>query len=324
LPPAVLVGPDGKTLHSWRVALLPELGEKQLYAQYRLDQPWNSHANRKLLSRLPDVYGLPGSAPGAQSAGYFALTGPTAFFSEKAGVAPAKTAARGTVMIVETRRPVPWTKPEDIAYDDTRAVPDLGGIHETGFSCLLSNDRVEFLLFAFPIKDEEVEDRLRTYLSTSGDEIWKRRIRAKLIAQPAPDFTLPSLAGGEIAFSKLIAGKVALIVFSAVGCGPCRLEAAHLTEIYNRHKADGLVVLTVNGWHEPAEMVRKYVEKEKLTHLYVLNGDDVAKEKYHLRSWPMSCWINRQGLIASVHFGFRAGDEITLETQAGELLAPKR
>jgi hypothetical protein len=102
------------------------------------------------------------------------------------------------------------------------------------------------------------------------------------------------------------------------------VEAAHLTEIYNRHKAEGLVVLTVNGWHEPADLVRKYVAKEKLTHLYLVNGDTVAKEKYHLHSWPMSCWINRQGSVVSVHFGFRAGDEATLEKEAQELLAGKR
>jgi hypothetical protein len=58
--------------------------------------------------------------------------------------------------------------------------------------------------------------------------------------------------------------------------------------------------------------------------LYVLNGDDVAKEKHHLRSWPMSCWINRQGSVVSVHFGFRPGDEVTLEKEAEELLATKR
>jgi thiol-disulfide isomerase/thioredoxin len=324
LPPAVLVGPDGKTLHSWRVALLPEFGEKQLFAQYRLDQPWNSPTNRKLLSRMPDVYGLPGSVPGSHDAGYFALTGPTAFFSEKPGVATAKPAEDGTVMIVEARRAVPWTKPEDIPYDDARPVPNLGGIHEMGFSALLSNGRPEFLFYAFPFENEEAEDRLRTCLSTSGDEIWKRRIRAKLIAQPVPDFTLPSLAGGPITLSKLIAGKVALIAFSAVGCGPCRVEAAHLTEIYNRHRTNGLVVLTVNGWHEPAELVRKYVQKEKLTQLYVVNGDAVAKEKYHLRSWPMSCWINRHGSVVSVHFGFRPGDEVTLEKEAEELVAAKR
>ena len=36
-PPAVLIGPDGKTPYSWRVALLPFLGKQDLYNRYKKD-----------------------------------------------------------------------------------------------------------------------------------------------------------------------------------------------------------------------------------------------------------------------------------------------
>jgi beta-lactamase regulating signal transducer with metallopeptidase domain len=38
-PTAIVMGPDGKTSHSWRVELLPYLGQQALYQQYRLDEP---------------------------------------------------------------------------------------------------------------------------------------------------------------------------------------------------------------------------------------------------------------------------------------------
>ena len=46
LPRSVQDG-DGKPLHSWRVMLLPYLGEaeKELFAKIRLDEPWNSPYN---------------------------------------------------------------------------------------------------------------------------------------------------------------------------------------------------------------------------------------------------------------------------------------
>ena len=56
LPPAVLVGPDGKPWHSWRVLLLPYLGYRDLFDQYDLSQPWDSAKNLRLLDRMPAVY----------------------------------------------------------------------------------------------------------------------------------------------------------------------------------------------------------------------------------------------------------------------------
>ena len=44
-PPAVLVGPDGKPWHSWRVLLLPYLGHRDLFEQYEFSQPWDSAKN---------------------------------------------------------------------------------------------------------------------------------------------------------------------------------------------------------------------------------------------------------------------------------------
>src|SRR5262249_1314447 len=38
-PPRCICDPDGRPLLSWRVALLPYLGEKALYDEFRLDEP---------------------------------------------------------------------------------------------------------------------------------------------------------------------------------------------------------------------------------------------------------------------------------------------
>jgi hypothetical protein len=41
-PPAYTLGPDNKPWHSWRVLILPQLGEQKLYQEYRFDEPWDS------------------------------------------------------------------------------------------------------------------------------------------------------------------------------------------------------------------------------------------------------------------------------------------
>jgi hypothetical protein len=60
LPPAAAVGKNGKALLSWRVELLPYLGEQDLYNRFKRDEPWDSAHNRKLLSKMPAVYAPPG------------------------------------------------------------------------------------------------------------------------------------------------------------------------------------------------------------------------------------------------------------------------
>jgi len=58
-PPAYTVDQDGTPLHSWRTLLLPYLEEEQLYAQIRLDEPWDSIHNRQFADVQLSVYSCP-------------------------------------------------------------------------------------------------------------------------------------------------------------------------------------------------------------------------------------------------------------------------
>lgn len=54
-PPAITYDSSGTALYSWRVLLLPYMGEEELYRQYRLSEPWNSAANLSFYERYPDL-----------------------------------------------------------------------------------------------------------------------------------------------------------------------------------------------------------------------------------------------------------------------------
>ena len=58
LPPAFTRDAEGKPLHSWRVLILPYLGEKEkaLYEKIRLDEPWDSEWNRQFHAQMPVFY----------------------------------------------------------------------------------------------------------------------------------------------------------------------------------------------------------------------------------------------------------------------------
>jgi RNA polymerase sigma factor (sigma-70 family) len=60
LPMPTIVGKNGRALLSWRVELLPFMGEAELYNQFKRDEAWDSPHNRKLLSKMPALYAPPG------------------------------------------------------------------------------------------------------------------------------------------------------------------------------------------------------------------------------------------------------------------------
>src|SRR5215471_14577792 len=59
----------------------------------------------------------------------------------------------------------------------------------------------------------------------------------------APDFTLPSVAGTEVALSSF-AGRKVLLVFVQPGCGPCRQITPELNRLQGKGDLQVLVVST--------------------------------------------------------------------------------
>lgn len=129
-PPAIVQGRDGKggPPHSWRIELLPFLEAAQLYEAYRFDEPWDSESNKAILARMPAAFRIPGDPPTSTNAGYFGLVGPGTLFSNAKGTRMVEIAdgTSNTIALVEARREIPWTKPEDIVYSPDKPVPQLG------------------------------------------------------------------------------------------------------------------------------------------------------------------------------------------------------
>src|SRR5690606_19908301 len=67
-PPAALVDKKGKPMLSWRVMILPYIEGNALYEKFKLDEPWDSEHNMKVMKEnpMPRVYMTPGKPANAE------------------------------------------------------------------------------------------------------------------------------------------------------------------------------------------------------------------------------------------------------------------
>jgi hypothetical protein len=171
LPAHAIYSKDGKTpLLSWRVAVLPYLVQDNLYRQFKLDEPWDSEHNKKLIPLMPMVY-LDPNAPAANEPGrtnYQIFVGGGAAWerSPKQLTFP-KTFADGTsntIMIAEAGDPVVWTKPDDLEYDPAKPLPKLGTDPTGGFIAAMADGSVRV------ITPKVTEKTLRAAITAAGGE----------------------------------------------------------------------------------------------------------------------------------------------------------
>lgn len=121
--PTDILADDGTPLLSWRVRLLPFLEADDLFKQFKLDEPWDSPHNRPLVDKLPDVYLVPGNAPGSTS--IFVFKGERTAFPPKGKPMTFEEMQDGTsntlfCVVAKPDKAIPWSRPGDLDYDPKR------------------------------------------------------------------------------------------------------------------------------------------------------------------------------------------------------------
>lgn len=130
LPNQAICDKDGKPLLSWRVAMLPYLEHDHLYKQFKLDEPWDSEHNKKLIEKMPKCYSHPfaKNVPANHTLYqvFYSKQGakPTAAIMETGkitlGMLTQQDGTSNTFIVTDAAtEAVPWTKPTDLLYDGT-------------------------------------------------------------------------------------------------------------------------------------------------------------------------------------------------------------
>jgi hypothetical protein len=132
-PPPAICDKAGKPLLSWRVAILPFIEENELYKQFKLDEPWDSDHNKKLIARMPPPFRLMSAQPEGSTDTHFRVFvgpngAPSALFRNPMTGTSIRAITDGTsrtIMIAAADDAVPWTKPDELKYDPQQPLPKL-------------------------------------------------------------------------------------------------------------------------------------------------------------------------------------------------------
>lgn len=148
-PPAIVIDKESGVARSWRVEILPYIEQENLYNEYRKNEPWDSEANKKVLAKMPPIYRHSSQPKDSVFTSIFAAYGAGTMFEKKSDIAirfrDVTDGTSNTIAIVEAKRDIPWTKPEEIEFDVTAAkLPELGFVPE-GWQAGFGDGSVRFI-----------------------------------------------------------------------------------------------------------------------------------------------------------------------------------
>lgn len=158
-PTPVVTDAAGKPLYSWRVLLLPYIGESSLHANFKLNEPWNSTANSMLIAQCPDVYISPGSTAKGSFANYVLITGTGTIFPPTGPLKPGQIndGLDRTLLVVETDNTTnDWSMPFDIDITKSSSrigasgTSTIGGTHSEGAAAVFANGDPAWLSIDLP------------------------------------------------------------------------------------------------------------------------------------------------------------------------------
>lgn len=161
-PKAAITDKTGQPLLSWRVAILPFIDQEELYKQFKLDEPWDSNHNKKLLAKMPKQFGEMGT-----ETAYRAFTGKGTMFEQAGGVeiSSIRDGTSNTALVIETPDMVSWTKPDEVPYDPSKPLPKFGEKpFQGGFHVLFADGSVRFL------SSKTSDETIRGIITRDGSE----------------------------------------------------------------------------------------------------------------------------------------------------------
>lgn len=120
-----------------------------------------------------------------------------------------------------------------------------------------------------------------------------------VVGQDVKDFNAKTLSGKDVNFNTFRDGQNTIIFFWATWCPHCRVQLKVLNEQRQAIEAQG-IKLAVVDMGEKADVVQRYVDKNKISFDIFLDPDSALAETYELIGVPTFIFISKDGKIKDV------------------------
>jgi thiol-disulfide isomerase/thioredoxin len=189
-----------------------------------------------------------------------------------------------------------------------------------------------------------IEQMSRQFASLENSIATGKR-RAELVGKPAAPLAVEAWVNGEALTDADLKGKVVLLDFWAVWCGPCIATFPHLREWNEKYAEKGLVIIGLTSyykykWDEDAnravrsqeevsaedeqKMLVKFAEEHDLKHRFAIQAGRDMSEYYAVSGIPHVVIIDQEGKVRMVRVGSGEKNANDISGLLAELLDGKK
>jgi thiol-disulfide isomerase/thioredoxin len=134
----------------------------------------------------------------------------------------------------------------------------------------------------------------------------KRKKKSELIGKKAPGWTLQT--GDKLPVSLTdLKGKVSMIQFTSVSCGPCKASIPFLKELSASYNDEDFDFVAIECSSRNTNVLNGYKHRNDFEYTFLLSTKEVLKN-YSINSFPVFFILDENRIIREVIYGYGTGN----------------
>ncbi|MGO4293218.1 TlpA family protein disulfide reductase [Chitinophaga sp. RAB17] len=140
------------------------------------------------------------------------------------------------------------------------------------------------------------------------------------VGEVAPNWTLSDANGKKMSLTQM-KGKVVMMDFFFIGCGPCMRSLKPLNNLHEKYKNQQVAMASITN-RDSKKAILEFQQQYKIKNPVYINADDVVKS-YHVTGFPTFYFIDKEGKVAAVIEGYEDNFEEKAISIINDLLGKK-